>query len=377
MTEEPRHPDLSFVVQAANENRWSDLLASLIATDPAPIQDLVGGLPDAVRREVVVAGQVARGSDRLDILLIRDEKQLAMIEAKVLADLGPQQLARYEAAFPEAESRFVLHLESLPLSLGAAPRWRPMTWEEVLRAFSESPHPWVAATARAWLLQLDTLVPRVDADTVWNEVPDDAAGFELALRTRVAWLANRMDAWCELEHDLEPSSGGGAWVASMRVPSPFPRHKVIAEIQEGLPTQAWRVDPARLYRDRLPGPVVLVGLSQSGVTTSADFDWDLLHRLFRNRIIDQAGVAIDDRSWQLTSANPRDATDRTNWQAMVSAGAPRWIGKGYGMATARTHAVCAFGARIQLDPRRTLGQIDAELQDLQTLIIDMAGSEAP
>ncbi len=52
---------------------------------------------------------------------------------------------------------------------------------------------------------------------------------------------------------------------------------------------------------------------------------------------------------------------------MVSAGAPGWIGKGYGMATARTHAVCAFGARIQLDPRITLGQIDAELQDLQTL----------
>lgn len=122
VTEEPRHPDLSFVVQAANENRWSDLLASLIATDPAPIQDLVGGLPDAVRREVVAAGQVARRSDRLDILLIREEKQLAMIEAKVLADLGPQQLARYEAAFPEAESRFVLHLASLPLSLGAAPR---------------------------------------------------------------------------------------------------------------------------------------------------------------------------------------------------------------------------------------------------------------
>lgn len=149
---------------------------------------------------------------------------------------------------------------------------------------------------------------------------------------------------------------------------------MIAEIQEGLPAQAWRVDPARPYRDRLPGPVVLVGLSQSGVTTSADFDWDLLNRLFRDRIIDQAGVAIDDRPWQLTSANPRDMTDRTNWQAMVSAGAPRWIGKGYGMATARTHAVCAFGARIQLDPHSTLGQIDAELQDLQTLIIDMATS---
>ena len=62
---------------------------------------------------------------------------------------------------------------------------------------------------------------------------------------------------------------------------------------------------------------------------------------------------------------------------MVSAGAPRWIGKGYGMATAKAHAVSAFGARIQLNPSSTLSQIDAELQDLQTLIIDMARSEAP
>ena len=157
-------------------------------------------------------------------------------------------------------------------------------------------------------------MPRVDADTVWNDVPDDPAGFELTLRTRVAWLANRMDTWCKLEHNLglEQSSGGGAWVASKRVPSPSPGHKVIAETQEGLPAQAWRADPARPYRDRLPGPLVLVGLSQPGVTTSADFDWDLLHRLFRNRIIDQAGVAMDDRPWQLTSANPRDTTDRTN-----------------------------------------------------------------
>jgi len=57
----------------------------------------------------------------------------------------------------------------------------------------------VAATARAWLTQLDSLVPHVDARTVWNEVPDDAAGFELALRARIVWLSGRMDSWCDLD----------------------------------------------------------------------------------------------------------------------------------------------------------------------------------
>jgi hypothetical protein len=55
VSEEPSDPDLSVVVPAADENRWSDLLASLIATDPAPIEDLVGGQPHTVRRVVVVA----------------------------------------------------------------------------------------------------------------------------------------------------------------------------------------------------------------------------------------------------------------------------------------------------------------------------------
>ena len=62
-------PDLSFVIPAANENRWSDLLATLIATDPRPIAGLVGTDCDTARREVTVAGQTGRKSDRLDLLL--------------------------------------------------------------------------------------------------------------------------------------------------------------------------------------------------------------------------------------------------------------------------------------------------------------------
>lgn len=371
MTRAPRPPDLSFIIPAANENRWSDLLASMISTDPRPIARSVGAEPDGVRREVGVPGQQGRRSDRLDLLLIRDGRQLAAIEVKVLSDLGIQQLARYRAAFPDAESHYVLHLGQLPVHHRSAPGWQSLTWEAVLEAYSTSEHLWVSATAQAWLAQLPSLVPQVDADTVWNEVPDDAAGFELSLRAKVAWLANRMDGWCQIDHYLSMSSGGGAWATTMRTPAASPDHWALAELQEGLAAQDWRLDAARPYRSRLVGPVVLVGLSHDGESTSAGFDWLLLARLFRDRIVDGSGHIIDGRPWQTTSANPKNVTDRANWVAMVAAGAPRWLGKGYGMATALTHQVCAFGARIQFPPSSTLGQVDADLRDLQSLIVEL------
>lgn len=130
----------------------------------------------------------------------------------------------------------------------------------------------MATTARAWLAQLATLVPVIDGDTVWNDVPDEPAALELALRARIAWLSARMDSWCQLEHDIDPSSGGGNWAVRMWADSSSPGHFLTAEIQEGLTAYEWRADPDRPYRDRLPGPVVLLGLRQDGVSTSADFD---------------------------------------------------------------------------------------------------------
>lgn len=98
---------------------------------------------DAVRREVVVPGQVGRKSDRLDYqrrlesgpllplghqrsdspgsdidpLLMRGGQEVAAVEVQLLSDLGPQQLARYRAAFPSVEVYRVLHLDKLPVNL--------------------------------------------------------------------------------------------------------------------------------------------------------------------------------------------------------------------------------------------------------------------
>jgi hypothetical protein len=183
-----------------------------------------------------------------------------------------------------------------------------------------------------------------------------------------------MRQWCRIEHELAMSSGGGAWVVAMRAPAQATDHRVIAEVQEGLLAQAWRPDPDQPYSLRVKGPVVLVGLAQVGPATSSSFDWSLLHRIFRQHVYDDGGMPFDDRPWHTTAASIRDPEDRANWQEVVGAGAPRWLGKGYGMATARTHHVCAFGARLGLPPTLTLDDIDAEVQKLQSLVTDMAGT---
>jgi hypothetical protein len=108
------------------------------------------------------------------------------------------------------------------------------------------------------------------------------------------------------------------------------------------------------------------------VTTSADFDWSLLHELFAEHVLDAAGAPRGDRAWHLTAPRPNDPIDRANWQAIVEAGAPKWLGKGWGMKVAQSAQSCLFGARFQLPPGSTLGEIDAELRTLQPLIQGMA-----
>lgn len=371
---DPARPNLTFVVPGASENRWSDLLATLIATDSRPMSTLLGVDFDAVHREVVV-GSAGRRSDRLDLLLTHGSRRVVAIEAKILSDLGPQQLQRYGAAFPDVSQRRVLHLGRIPVDLRTAPGWSSLTWEEVLSAYAASSHEWVATTAGAWLAQLSELVPSIDSATVWNEVPDGVAEMELALRARVAWLYGRLTSWCSLEHDMTPASGGGNWAIRMWAPAARTAdHLVTAEFQEGMTAYQWAQQETP-YRDRLRGPVVIVGLRQDGVTTSAHFDWELLHQMFAEHVLDDE--AMQHWEWQSTSASPRHAIDKQNWQAMVAAGAPRWLGKGWGMKVAQDQGSCLFGARIQLLPTQTLGELESTLRDIEYMVKRMAGSRIP
>jgi len=64
-------PSLRFLLPAWNENRWTDLLASFIETDPQPLAKLLNlAGPFAVHREVSISRDDHR-EDRLDLLLTR------------------------------------------------------------------------------------------------------------------------------------------------------------------------------------------------------------------------------------------------------------------------------------------------------------------
>lgn len=369
-----REPDLSYVIPGWSENRWSDLLASLIKTDPAPVAHLIGTAPDDVRREVAVPGETSRKSDRLDLLLTHGDREVAAIEVKVLSDLGLDQLTRYTRAFPHAEARYVLHLASLPVNTTTAPGWSGISWEALLAAYSASEHLWVAATAKAWLSQLDVLVPAVDADTVWNEVPDDPHSFELALRARIAWLAHHLED-STLQRDIVQSSGGGIWVLRFWADTAVPNLRVQVEVQEGMTAYEWRPDSQRRYRDRLKGPAPVVSLRLSDVDTSESFDWNLLRQVYSKHVLDANGEPLPEWPWQLTPANPRHPVDRAAWNVMVAAGGPKWLGKGFGMAVAtKAYRECLFGARMQLGPTLTLGEIRDELLRLEPLVLAMSAT---
>ncbi|HWC22739.1 MAG TPA: hypothetical protein VG502_10615 [Flexivirga sp.] len=157
----------------------------------------------------------------------------------------------------------------------------------------------------------------MDADTVWNDVPDEPSALELALRARVAWLAHHLDD-LELAHDIVQSSGGGTWVLRLWAPTAIRNLRVQVEIQEGMTAYEWRPDTDRPYRDRVKGPAPVIALRMSDVDTSEGFDWKLLLRLF-----DEHGQPRPDWPWQQTSANPRHTIDRANWKAMIAAGGPK------------------------------------------------------
>lgn len=378
-------PDLRHLLPLSHETRWSDLLATLIETDAAPMVGLLdlaesGGITTLdVRREVPAPGPHGR-SDILDILLSEPHSKhgIAAIEVKVLSGPGPDQLSRYCASFSHTRSHRLVHLEGLGFDLSQTPCWNSLTWESILSAYSESSDAWVATTARAWLDYIAGTVPPITSDTAWNAVPDDATGFAIAMHARMCWLHDRMSSWCNLEHDLVMSAAGRSWVARMsKTAAAAPGHLVACEIEEGLPVRDRGEDASRPLHDRVVGPSIWVGMRQESVPTSADFAWDHLLHIFRETVLDTDNNPVDGRHWRRSRPGLRHQTDKANWQRSVeSRGGPVWLGKGFGMAQAKAHDTCMFGARYMIDPSSTLHQIDSELQRLARLIDDMAAVSA-
>lgn len=139
---------------------------------------------------------------------------------------------------------------------------------------------------------------------------------------------------------------------------------IMAEAEESRPNREW---PKRVAARGLrpKGPSIRVALHQTGVRTSADFDWDHLLRIWP-----QMSAHCSD--WITNKPRPRAAHDKAGDRAPAhgrGAALPRNRVRRRGGQQAR---VCMFGARFQLPPDVRLSEVVAELGKTAQLVHQLA-----
>jgi len=355
-------PAIGFALPVNSENRWSDFLAVLVATDPLPLCRLLGleSVPDgfSVEREVAVDS-----ANRPDLVLRTSEGIAAVVEVKVLAGLGAKQLERYVDAEPDADNYAVVFPERLVVDVSHAPGWQPLTWEMLLDEYALSVNLWVRTCAEAWRRHLDESLPKVDGSTRWNDL-SDGEGFVVAMRARASWIFSNLRPPAPIEHDLVVSSAGASSVVRLVAPAAVDRYLVMADLEERLNVRNIPKYANALFHPP-HGPSIRLALLQEGVTSSKEFDWDYLLALWPL-------MRADRDDWVTRSASPRSDHDRANHQAMVAKGGPKYLGVGFGEAQARITGQCLFGLRLQLPPDITLAEAVATLTELSDLLLRMA-----
>lgn len=360
--------DLRFLVPIGNENKWSDLLATMIEADPVPMAEVLG-LPE-MADGITVAREHTGGSqeDRLDLWLESIGGLTVAIEAKVLSVLGRDQLDRYQQRFEGAVKYVVLYSDRLGLNAPTDSAWESLSWERVIKAYEASAVPWVAQFAAAWTAHMDAQMPIVHAGTAWNAIPERHSVI-LGLRARVSWLAHELRPDWPLEADVVPSSQGKHWVARLYRDAAKPGYQAVLDVQERLSSFALKWDATA---DLLLGPVALIALKQRDVTTSEGFDWEYLARMWPLMEASPVAALGGLGTWVETSAARKAPHDKAGYQAMVAAGAPKFLGKGYGEAQTKITGECMFGAFLRFDRGITLGELRDALLRLGDLLNEMA-----
>jgi hypothetical protein len=208
----------------------------------------------------------------------------------------------------------------------------------------------------------------VGPGTRWNDLRRKE-DFVIAMRARMSWLYSQINAPAGVEHDLVASSAGVSWVARLYAKTPVPGYSIMTEIEEYLPVRDW---PKYFTADghQPLGPSAKVCLYQEGVETSAGFDWDYLHRLWP--VMEQART-----DWVRRAPRPRAAHDREGYKRIVAAGAPAFLGIGFGDAQTKINQFCMFGARIQFPADSTLSEISSEIAALAELTLKLAQVPSP
>lgn len=356
---------MRFLVPLENENRWTDLLAVLIATDPAAAARPLR-LGNITGRQVTVAREVRGGTgERVDLEVLVDGRLRTVVEAKVLSGLNPGQLARYRAAYPSAGAYLLTHPARLVIDPGDGSGWRAISWETLLSPFTKSANPWVAETSAAWLDHLSMTLPHVNSRTRWNSL-HRGDPIPLVMRARMSWVYTRLKPPTPLVADFMASGGSKAWVARIQMPAPAAGYVVAAELEDPS-ARSW---PARFDPDGanpVTGPRVWVGLRQHGVKGSEGFSWDYLAALWPL-------MRSSRNDWMATRPGLPAPHDRAAWDRI---GAPLGLGYGFGHREATKRGVCMFGSRIRLPADIRLGDLVGELQNVAELLLTMAAQRPP
>lgn len=347
-----RSPALGFLLSINAEGAWCDLLASLMQTDQASTRRVLG-LDSA--EEIVVRREVSRSrgpgrADRPDLVVYQGARVVAVIEAKLLASLGEEQLERYTAMLApgdRAACRFlVVSLGGLRLGSSHAPLWENTSWEELVAGYRDSDSSWVAATARAWLAHIRETVPVVDGATRWNDI--GAEDIYLALRLRSMYLHDHVDVPEGARRALTEIGSGGLFAAQVDAPIAGTAYSVRWEATEALPTQdVGRAKGAAALR----GVDIRFFLVQQGVSTSAHFDWDHLAYLWHAYLADEDWIP-----WQRGVPRKRVDWEQEGVRRLLAQDAPPFLGVGYGEGQARLSREVLFGARFVLPATSTLDE---------------------
>lgn len=170
--------------------------------------------------------------------------------------------------------------------------------------------------------------------------------------------------------DRVGSSSGVSWVTRMHVPTAQPDYWVRLEAEERLPNRVYPKSVGQQTHRPL-GPLVKICLVQTNVDTSANFNWNYLHAI-------PPAIAGGRADWMSTRpARQRAKHDREGWQRMVTAGAPSFLGFGFGDAQTRLTGECMFGARFHLPADVTLGEVVVELDSSGGMLRTMGAVTPP
>lgn len=273
------HP-IRHLVPLDNETGWSDLLATLIEADPAPLSQALG-LGDVkagdvrVRREIASkADPKGKRRDRIDLLVDVGGTLRCAVEVKVLSGLGLEQLRRYQESYPGAAKYLIVAPAQFPLPAQDNPGWQQGSWEELLSKLATSGNVWVRDTARAWLDHMNAALPQLAPQSRWDDL-QVGDPFPLMLRARTAWVHQHLPARDGLTVRLVQATGSNKWVTRMHAPCIEPGYQVVAEVEDATNVRSKHHFPKVMSADTPPpeGPEFRVFLEQTGVETSADFSW--------------------------------------------------------------------------------------------------------